>query len=76
MKTPTIEMSCSKTTAREIPIILTKADALADKVINTNNGYLFCPTTEEIYIATLFPDRFSINYAPLAKDFPLRITRK
>lgn len=53
--------------------IAAKASQLAEKIASTNNGYLFAPTAEEVYIATLFPDDFLINYAPLAEHFPFRI---
>lgn len=53
--------------------VYVKASQLTEKIASTNNGYLFAPTAEEVYIATLFPEQFVINYAPLAEHFPLRI---
>lgn len=61
---------------RTSPVIITKAAQLSETIESTNNGYLFSPSAEQVYIATLFPEQFHIHYAPLAEHFPFRITNR
>lgn len=61
---------------RASPAIITKAAQLSETIESTNNGYLFSPSAEQVYIATLFPDKFSVSYAPLAEHFKFRISNK
>lgn len=55
-----------------------KVKELAEKIKATNNGYLFAPTTEDVYIATTCPTKqFVIEYKPdVWSEFPFRIWNK
>lgn len=53
-------------------IIAQKVTELQEKIKTTNNGYLFAPTTEDVYLATVHPERFDVYYQPNS-DFPFRI---
>ena len=64
------------TKTSKISPTIQKAAQLREVIAGTNNGYLFAPDAEQVYIATLFPDKFSISYAPLAEHFKFRISNK
>jgi len=62
--------------ATETNVVLKLRDELREKIVSTNNGYLFAPTTTDVYVATLYPENFMVSFAPSAKEFPFRITNK
>lgn len=51
-----------------------KVDQLKEVIKTTNNGYLFAPTPEQVYIALVRPQQFTVIYNPeVETPFPIKI---
>lgn len=54
--------------------LTSRINNLRDRIKGSNNGYLFAPTPEEVYVAMKYSQIFDVQFAALADNFPIRIS--
>ena len=47
---------------------------LKEVIKTTNNGYLFAPKPEDVFIAMMAPAIFRVTFDYTVRDFPMRIS--